>query len=89
VADGRLEGDAELLLAFEAERGLGRLERGRGLLPLLDPTSARCVVALTAEYARLLERVAREPERALSSRVALPRWEKRLHVARGLVRGAA
>jgi phytoene synthase len=89
VVDGRLEGEAELLLAFEAERGLAWLERGLALLPLLDRTSARCVVALTAAYARLLERVAGEPERALASRVALPRWEKRLHVVRGLVRGAA
>jgi phytoene synthase len=89
VVDGRLEGEGELLLAFEAERGLAWLQRGLGLLPLLDATSARCVVALTAAYVRLLERVAREPERALSSRVALPRWEKRVHVVRGLVRGAA
>jgi phytoene synthase len=88
VVDGRLEGDAELLLAFEAERGLSWLHRGLGLLPLLDAGSARCVVALTAAYERLLERVAREPERALTSRVALPRWEKRVHVVRGLVRGA-
>jgi phytoene synthase len=89
VVDGHLEGEAELLLAFEAERGLGWLQRGLRLLPLLDAASARCVVALTASYVRLLERVAREPERALTSRVALPRWEKRLHVVRGLVRGAA
>jgi phytoene synthase len=89
VVAGRLEGDAELLLAFEAERGLGWLHRGLRLLPLLDATSARCVVALTASYVRLLERVAREPERALESRVALPRWEKRVHVVLGLVRGAA
>jgi phytoene synthase len=88
VVDGRLEGDAELLLAFEAERGLSWLHRGLELLPLLDAGSARCVVALTAAYERLLERVAREPERALTSRVALPRWEKRVHVVRGLVRGA-
>jgi 15-cis-phytoene synthase len=89
VVDGRLEGEAELLLAFEAERGLAWLHRGLQLLPLLDSTSARCVVALTAAYERLLERVAREPERALSSRVELPRWEKRVHVVRGLVRGAS
>ncbi|HET7137681.1 MAG TPA: squalene/phytoene synthase family protein [Gaiellaceae bacterium] len=89
VVNGRLEGEAELLLAFEAERGLGRLHRGLRLLPLLDAASARCVVALTASYVRLLERVAREPERALESRVALPRWKKRLHVVRGLVRGTA
>jgi hypothetical protein len=44
---------------------------------------------MTAAYERLLERVAWEPERALESRVALPRWEKRLRVAGGLVRGAA
>ncbi|HEU5361838.1 MAG TPA: squalene/phytoene synthase family protein [Gaiellaceae bacterium] len=88
VVDGRLEGEAELLLAFEAERGLAWLHRGLGLLPLLDAASARCVVALTASYVRLLERVASEPERVLSSRVALPRWEKRVHVVRGLVRGS-
>ena len=89
VVDGRLEGEAERLLAFEAERGLTWLHRGLGLLPLLDATSARCVVALTAAYVRLLERVAREPERALTARVALPRWEKRARIVRGLVRGAS
>jgi len=89
VIDGRLEGDAELLLAFEAERGLGWLHRGLALVPLLDAASARCVVAMTAAYERLLERVAWEPERALEARVALPRWEKRLRVVGGLVRGTA
>jgi phytoene synthase len=89
VEGATIAGDAELLLAFEAERGLSWLRRGLALVPLLDAASARCVVAMTAAYARLLERVAREPRRALESRVALPRWEKRAYVVRGLVRRAA
>lgn len=89
VVGDTIEGDAELLLAFEAERGLSWLRRGLGLVPLLDVTSARCVIALTAAYERLLERIAREPERALAARASLPRWQKRASVVRGLVRSAA
>ena len=82
-------GDAELLVAFEAERALGWLRRGLALVSLLDRRSARCVLTMTATYGRLLERIAAEPSRALRARVSLPAWEKHVVVARSLVRGAA
>ena len=82
-------GDAELLVAFEAERGLTWLRRGLGILPLLDRSSARCVRAMTAPYERVLRRVAASPERALSARAALGPWEKRATIARSLLRSAA
>jgi phytoene synthase len=86
IEDGRITGDAELLIAFEAERALVWLRRGLGLVPLLDRTSARCVLAMTAAYARLVERIAAQPAIALRSRVTLPAWQKHLVVARSLVR---
>jgi phytoene synthase len=55
-------------------------------VPLLDRTSARCVLAMTAAYARLVERIAAQPAIALRSRVTLPAWQKHLVVARSLVR---
>lgn len=89
LSGDRIEGDAELLVAFEAERALGWLRRGLGLVALLDRRSARCVLALTAAYRRLIERIAAEPARPLEGRVALPSWEKRLLVARSLAKGKA
>jgi phytoene synthase len=88
VREGTLEGPAELVVAFEAERALGWLRRGLQLVPLLDRRSATCVLALSAPYRRLIERVAFEPSLALGARAALPRWEKRWAVARSLVGGA-
>jgi phytoene synthase len=84
-----IEGDAERVLAFEAERALAWLEHGLALVPLLDRRSARCVHAMTAAYGRLLERIADDPGAALVGRVSLPRWEKPLVVAGSLVRRAA
>ena len=87
VENGALTGDAELLLAFEAERALTWLEHGLSLVPLLDGRSARCVLAMTCAYQRLAERIAAAPARALQRRVSLPGWEKRFVVAKTLVRG--
>lgn len=84
-----IAGDAELVLAFEAERALAWLEHGLALVPLLDRRSARTVHAMTAAYGRLLERIAVEPGAALRARVSLPKWEKPLVVASSLVRRAA
>jgi phytoene synthase len=89
IVDGRLTGDAELLVAFEAERALTWLHRGLELVPLLDRSSARCVLAMTAAYESLVERIASHPELALRSHVSLPPWRKRLVVARSLLRSAA
>jgi len=41
--DDGFEGPFELVVAFEAERGLGWLRHGLDLLPLLDRRSASCV----------------------------------------------
>ena len=50
VRGGRIEGPAELLVAFEAERGLGFVDRGLALVPLLDRRSAACVLAMAGAY---------------------------------------
>jgi phytoene synthase len=84
-----LTGDAELLIAFEAERALCWLRRGLQLIPLLDRSSARCVLAMTAAYERMVEQIASHPERALQGRVGLAAWEKQLVVARALARSTA
>jgi phytoene synthase len=89
IDGARIGGDAELLVAFEAERALGWLHRGLGILPLLDRSSARCVRAMTAAYERVLTRIAEHPDRALAGRVGLGQWEKRAAVARSLLRGAS
>lgn len=89
VANGRIEGPAELLVAFEAQRGLGWLERGLTLVPLLDRRSAACVLAMAGSYRRLLERIAASPELVLGGRPSLRRWEKGLVLAQSLARSAA
>ena len=71
VRDGRIEGPAELLVAFEAQRGLEWLDRGLGLVPLLDRRSATCVLAMAGEYRRLLERIAAEPSSCSRGRPSL------------------
>ncbi len=84
-ADGAiLGGPVELLIAFEAERGLGWLRRGLDLVPLLDRRSASCVLAMAGKYRRLLERIAGEPALVLHGRLSLRPWEKGLVLARSL-----
>jgi phytoene synthase len=77
-------GPLELVIAFEAERGLGRLRQGLGLVPLLDRRSASCVLAMAGKYRRLLERIAAEPSLVLRGRLSLRPWEKGLVLARSL-----
>ena len=84
-----IEGDAELLVAFAAERALGWLEHGLELLPLLDRRSATCVLAMATSYRLVVERIAAEPSLALGPRVSLPPWRKRLVLARALVGSGA
>ena len=88
AVDGRLDGPAELLVAFEAQRGLGWLERGLYLVPLLDRRSGSCVLAMTGAYKRLLERMAADPAAALRGRPSLRPWEKGWVLARSLARAA-
>jgi phytoene synthase len=83
-----IEGPAELLVAFEAQRGLEWLRRGLELVPLLDRRSAACVLALTGSYRLLLERIAGDPGLALERRLRLGKLEKGFLLARSLI-GAA
>ena len=77
-------GPVELVVAFEAERGLLWLHRGLELVPLLDRRSASCVLAMAGKYQRLLERIRREPGLVLRGRLTLRPWEKGLVLARSL-----
>jgi len=89
VVGGRIEGPAELLIAFESQRALERLERGLGIVPLLDRRSAACVLAMAGSYRRLLQRIAVHPEVVLGGRPSLHRWEKGWVLAQSLARSAA
>jgi phytoene synthase len=89
IAGDRLAGDAELLVAFEAQRGLGWLERGLQLVPLVDRRSGCSVMGMAGPYRRLLERIATNPGLALRGRVSMPRWEKRWAFMRGVAEIAA
>ena len=89
LGEDGLTGPAELLVAFEAERGLHWLERGLGLIPLIDRRSAVSVLAMTGAYGLLLERIAREPRLALQTRVSLRGWEKGLVLARSMAGAGA
>jgi phytoene synthase len=81
---GEFVGPLELVIAFEAERGLGRLSEGKRLLGLLDRRSASCVLAMAGKYQRLLERIAAEPSLVLRGRLSLRSWEKGVVLARSL-----
>lgn len=83
------EGPIELVIAFEAERGLGRLRAGLELVPLIDRRSASCVLAMAGKYRRLLERIAAEPSLVLQGRLSLRPWEKGLVLARSLAGAGA
>jgi len=78
------EGPIELVIAFEAERGLGRLRAGLELVPLIDRRCGSCVLAMAGKYRRLLERFAAEPSLVLRGRLSLRPWEKGLVLARSL-----
>jgi phytoene synthase len=78
-APSRASGDERGLTAlvrFEAARARQWFERGIALAALLDRRSAACVLAMAGIYERVLERIERDPERAIARRVALAPWEK-------------
>jgi phytoene synthase len=87
-AERGIDGPVELVLAFEAQRGLGYLERGLQLLELLDRRGAASVYALAGGYGRLLRRIASHPTLPLGQRLSLRPWEKTVVLAESLVRGA-
>jgi phytoene synthase len=84
VHDGRIEGPAELVVAYGAQRGLEWLARGLELVPMLDRRSATCVLAMTGKYERLLRRIAAEPASVLVARPSLAAWEKGWVLARSV-----
>jgi phytoene synthase len=86
---GGFEGPIELVVGFEAERGLAWLHRGLELVRLLDRRSASCVLAMAGKYERLLERIRREPTLVLRGRLTLRPWEKGLVLARSLAGAGA
>ena len=88
IVDGRMEGPIELVVAYEAERGLAWYEQGLELVPLLDRRSAACVLAMAGAYRRLLERIASSPAKVLQGRMSLRGSEKAWVLARSLVRAA-
>jgi phytoene synthase len=89
AAPGGFEGPIELVIAFEAERGLGRLRAGLELVPLIDRRSGSCVLAMAGKYRRLLDRIAAEPSLVLRGRLSLRPWEKGLVLARSLTGAGA
>jgi phytoene synthase len=88
-SDGRLEGPVELVVAFEAQRGLEWLDHGLELIPLLDRRSTAAVLAMAGKYRVLLERIAAAPSIVLNGRLSLRPWEKGLVLARSLTGAAA
>jgi 15-cis-phytoene synthase len=84
-----LEGPLELVVAFEAQRGLEWLERGLALVPLLDRRSTAAVLAMTGKYRVLLERIAAEPSVVVNGRLSLRPWEKGLVLGRALAGAGA
>jgi 15-cis-phytoene synthase len=79
TADGEVGGPPGRLhdlVAFEAERAAGWYRTGLALLPMLDRRSAACCAAMSGIYRRLLDRIAEDPEAALTSRQSLGTWKK-------------
>jgi 15-cis-phytoene synthase len=72
------------LIRFEARRAGEWFDRGLGLVDVLDPRSASCVLAMTGIYRRILERIRRQPDEVLHRRISLPAWEKAWLAARSL-----
>ncbi len=89
IVEGRIDGPLELVLAFEAQRALERIDRSIGLVRLLDRRSAACVIAMAGSYRRLLQRMAARPQLPMRGRVSLRAWEKGLVLARSMIGAAA
>jgi squalene synthase HpnD len=72
------------LIYYEADRARAWYDRGIRLVPMLDRRSAACTAAMAGIYRRLLERIAADPESALTARLSLSRWDKTMVAARSL-----
>jgi phytoene synthase len=80
----RFDDQLELVVAFEAQRGLEWLHRGLELVPLLDRRSTAAVLAMAGKYRVLLTHIADDPSIVLRGRLSLRPWEKGLVIARSL-----
>ncbi|MGH2555128.1 MAG: presqualene diphosphate synthase HpnD [Actinomycetota bacterium] len=77
------------LARFEVGRARSWFERGRQLLPLLDPRSGSCVSAMTGIYRLILDRIERHPQAVLRDRISLAPWEKAWVAVRSLAEAVA
>jgi len=77
------------LVRFETRRARSWFERGRQLLPLLDPRSGSCVSAMTGIYRLILDRIERHPQAVLRGRVSLAPREKAWVAVRSLAAAGA
>jgi squalene synthase HpnD len=77
------------LVRYEADRARAWYERGIRLVPMLDRRSAACTAAMAGIYRRLLERIAADPDAALTARLSLSRWDKTMVVARSIAGSGA
>ncbi len=75
------------LVAFECGRAREWFDRGLQLLPMLDRRPRACVSAMSGIYARLLDRIERDPLAVTRGRLSLPTWEKAWVAGTSLVGG--
>jgi phytoene synthase len=86
-AAGRFTDDEDALIAlieFQAARAEDCYQEGLRLLPMLDRRSRACCAAMAGIYHRLLHRIMARPWQVLTTRVALPGWEKAVVAGRCL-----
>ena len=87
VAAGRIEGPVELVIAFEAQRALDRLDRGLGARAAARPPQRRLRARDDGRLRPPARADRRRPAVVLRGRLSLRRWEKGLVLARSLVGG--
>ncbi len=75
------------LMRFEIARNRGLYAQADPGIPMLPPTSARCVATARELYARILERVERADYDVFTGRVRVASWSKAMTSARVLAVG--
>ena len=69
------------LLAFEIERCRALYASADLGVPMLPPSSARCIVAARALYSRILDRIEAQGHDVFAGRARVPTWQKAAMVA--------
>ena len=82
LLEGRISGDWQSLLRFEAERARAFYEESASLPRLVKPANRRALRALVAIYRALLEKIERDGFDVMSRRISLTPLEKIAVVAR-------